>query len=131
MERCPKCGNPLILDGGECLYCKNARESGIEKGPVVSKPPFAPVSSTGLHLEIVNGQVFCTDCSFINGDLVIPSVVKGEMVTGVAEKAFINCSELVSVTIPDTVTTIGSQAFYQCGKLCSITLGKSVKVIGK
>ena len=91
MAICDNCGKPLILNGGKCSYC-GMPPKGESKPQVVLKPPFAPVSSTELRLEIVNGQVFCTDCSFIVGHLVIPTVVKGETVTGIVEKAFVNCS---------------------------------------
>ena len=44
-------------------------------------------------------------------------------------RAFINCSELIEVIIPNTVITIGEDAFLDCGKLKRLIIPKSVKSI--
>lgn len=63
----------------------------------------------------------------------IPSTVvkngKTYTVTSIA-RAFYECTELTSVTIPDSVTSIGEWAFYGCTKLTSITIPDSVTSIG-
>ena len=48
----------------------------------------------------------------------------------IAGKAFYNCDNLVSVTIPDGVVTIGTSAFHGCDNLISVTIGNSVATIG-
>lgn len=45
------------------------------------------------------------------GDVVIPREIDGWTVTTIADKAFSNCYDLTSVTIPDTVTNIGKDNF--------------------
>lgn len=45
--------------------------------------------------------------------------------------AFRNCSNLASVTIPNSVISIGSQAFEGCSNLTSVTIGNSVTSIGR
>ena len=50
-------------------------------------------------------------------DVVIPSYYKGNRVTSIGSNAFEDCSELTSITIPDSVTNIGDSAFYGCSKL--------------
>lgn len=42
--------------------------------------------------------------------------------TSIGDYAFSYCSELTSVTIPDSVTSIRKQAFYDCSGLTSITM---------
>jgi hypothetical protein len=49
--------------------------------------------------------------------------------TTIKDSAFYDCSNLTSVTIPDSVKTIGDKAFYECG-LTSVTIPDSVKTIG-
>ena len=60
------------------------------------------------------------------GDIVIPStVVKREVeytVTSIQSRAFLDCDELTSVTIPNTVTSIGSYIFEDCTNLASIVV---------
>ena len=51
-------------------------------------------------------------------------------VTTIGNYAFDRCTNLTSVTIPNSVTTIGSQAFNQCGNLTSVTIPDSVTTIG-
>jgi hypothetical protein len=48
----------------------------------------------------------------------------------IKEEAFINCSELVSVTLPDTVLEIRDLAFCGCKNLASIEIPSSVRLIG-
>ena len=48
----------------------------------------------------------------------------------IADYAFVSCSSLTSVTIPNSVTSIGSCAFRYCSSLTSITIPNSVTSIG-
>ena len=51
-------------------------------------------------------------------------------VTSIGEKAFVNCDNLQSVTIPNSVTSIDFSAFMWCGNLQSVTIPNSVTSIG-
>ena len=56
----------------------------------------------------------------------IPSQIDGIPVTMIDEYAFQNCTNLISVTIPDTVTCICNSAFYSSENLKSVTIPASV-----
>ena len=69
-----------------------------------------------------------------SGNVVIPEEVtymnRTRKVTSIGASTFYNCSNLTSVTIPNSVTSIGAIAFYGCSCLKSVTLGKSLTSIG-
>jgi hypothetical protein len=60
------------------------------------------------------------------GDFVIP-----DEVTSIGNGAFVNCTNLTSVTIPNRVTSIGDDAFSSCSGLISISIGNGVTSIGE
>ena len=64
-------------------------------------------------------------------NVVIPGSINGVTVTGIADNAFLNCTGLTSVTIPNSVTAIGKQAFSGCWNLTSVTIPNSVTSIGQ
>ena len=64
------------------------------------------------------------------GVVNIPSSAQGYKVTSIGYRAFANCKNLSSVTIPNSVTSINNYAFAYCTGLNSLTLGNSVTQIG-
>lgn len=65
----------------------------------------------------------------LSGELEIPSQINYPEVTGITytvtsvpTTAFIGCTELTSIIVPNTVTNIGEGAFSGCSRLTSITL---------
>ena len=72
---------------------------------------------------------------YVNGDLVIPSTITCNnttySVTSIGYHAFLCCSDLITVSIPNSVTSIGEFAFEYCYSLTSVTIPNSVTSIGK
>ena len=64
------------------------------------------------------------------GAVVIPSTLGNYPVGKIAAEAFLGCSKLTSVTIPNGVTSIGYGAFRDCSGLTSVTIPDSVTSIG-
>lgn len=75
----------------------------------------------------VNGQ-------YVYGAVNIPSSVKyngsNYTVTAIGKRAFMECSNLTSITISNSVTEIGDSAFDCCRGLTSVTLSNSLNKIG-
>ena len=75
-----------------------------------------------------------TEYNSYSGDVAIPKYleISGQRytVTSIGKSAFRECTELTSVTIPNSVTSIGEYAFFVCPDLTSVTMPNSVTSIG-
>ena len=60
----------------------------------------------------------------------VPSSFMGKPVIAIYDYAFLNCTSLTSIEIPDSVTSIGGGAFEYCRSLTSIEIPDSVTSIG-
>ena len=91
---------------------------------------FHQVFSEGLSLKsngnsyTVMGIGTCTDT-----DIIIPITYNGKPVTSIGEYAFLGCSNLTSIAIPNSITSIGMSAFSACDGLISITIPDSITSI--
>jgi hypothetical protein len=64
------------------------------------------------------------------GDVVIPSITNGLLVIGVADRAFVDCTNVTSVTLPTSITNLGVCAFWGCTSLASAAVNGSLTSIG-
>lgn len=85
----------------------------------------------GIHLTKYEGSYYvdsvgnCTDKK-----IVIPSTFKGLPVTGIGKLAFLDCTFIEEVVIPDSVTWIGDFAFTGCTSLSKVTLPDTLTWVG-
>ena len=69
-----------------------------------------------------------------SGNVIIPKSVwylgTEYLVTSIAKNAFFRCTELTSITFPNSITTILDDAFEGCSGLTNVTIPNSVTSIG-
>jgi hypothetical protein len=77
-----------------------------------------------------NGTISIYDYKGPGGSVTIPSTINDLTVTSIGANAFLSCTNLTSVTIPNSVTSIGNAAFEDCTSLTNVTIPNSVTSIG-
>ncbi len=84
--------------------------------------------------KTVEVTYYSSDNRGYSGDVIIPETVSYNgtvySVTAIGSFTFDNCTELTSVTIPESVTAIDMYAFWGCSGLTEITIPNSVTAIG-
>ena len=87
-----------------------------------------PLEGGDLYFDRNTGMILHCNHTVTAAD--IPSEIDGVAVTFIGEFAFYNCTELSSITLPDSITAIDQYAFYNCTVLESIVLPESLTEIG-
>ncbi|MBQ8927124.1 MAG: leucine-rich repeat protein, partial [Oscillospiraceae bacterium] len=103
--------------------------------PAAVLPAGAPLTAQAesfgeLTYAVYTDHVVITDCDKAAVNVTIPEEIGGLPVTGIGTWAFLNCTSLTSVTVPEGVTSIGQSAFVRCKSLSTIVIPESVTSIG-
>ena len=91
--------------------------------------PYGCLSRCNMHEAIISSNVISIGGQAFIGCSGLTSVTIPNSVTTIGDQAFQGCYELTSVTIPNSVTSIGNGAFQGCYELTSVTIPNSVTTI--
>lgn len=103
--------------------------------PMVASAEEAVVDGIIYNL-ISKDNIYTAEVKYFDykGYIKIPASISYQgieyKVTYIGEKAFYNCAQLVSVTLPETLDSIGNNAFENCTGIASIIIPDNVKSIG-
>ena len=90
---------------------------------------YEKLSETENNLVVVRGK------NLYAGDVKIPANITysdvSYVVTKIGDQAFMGCTELTSINMPNTITSIGSQSFEGTSKLENISFSENITTIGE
>lgn len=97
----------------------------------------SPISASAIDsvsgewsYDVEDGAITITGYSGTATELVVPSEIDGNKVSGIGAYAFLGSSTIENVVISDGVKTIGDSAFYECSALKTVSIGADVEEIG-
>ena len=112
----------MMLPAVACAY-----DIAVQNGDGVTI--YYNYSSDGTELIVTSGGTKYTDNVVIPKEVTYMNIIRKVIYIG--NKAFRECSNLTSVTIPNSVTGIGDNAFEGCTGLTSIEIPNSVTSISR
>ena len=120
---CTVCGSIGGSEGLSYTLSADGTYYSVSKGTCTDANIFIASSYKGLPVTTIGDSAFSV-CTNLTS-ITIP-----DSVTSICDYAFYGCTSLTNVTIPDSVTSIGNSTFIHCTGLTSVTIGNNVTSIG-
>ena len=80
----------------------------------------------GLQYEVYDDSVSIIGYSGLATEVIIPDQIEGLPVTSISGYAFLDCSNVTRIVLPESISTIGVQAFSNCTRLSEISIPERV-----
>lgn len=90
----------------------------------------APAPESDFEYGVSNGRAIIRKYKGAGGTVEIPATLGGDPVTGIKMQAFIECTSLKSVSMPESMTWIGDSAFAGCTGLEQVEFSPNLTTIG-
>lgn len=90
----------------------------------------APAPESDFEYGVNKGTATITKYKGAGGTVEIPATLGGYPVTGIQMQAFIECTSLKSVSMPESMTWIGDSAFAGCTGLEQVEISPNLTAIG-
>ncbi len=116
----------IAVDADNQYYSSD--EFGVLYNKDKSELILYPIENTRTTFPIPDSVKIIGERAFENCTSLV-SITIPDSVEIIGESAFRSCTSLVSIVIPDSVTTMGDYAFYSCSSLENVSFGNSVTTI--
>ena len=131
----PSCLYAYDFETGGIYYISNTEGNGLSvtSGPVKYQGNIVIPNGVSYSINAyksISGEVTAIDQRAFKECIDLTSISIPNSVVSIGEYAFQYCSGLTSLTIPNSVTTIDRGAFYGCSSINSITIPSGVKHFG-
>ncbi len=85
-----------------------------------------------IEFKTVDGEITITIAEYLGygGDVTVPAEIGGFRVATIKDEAFSNCSNIMSISLPEGITSIPNKCFENCISLTQVVLPETVRTIG-
>ena len=105
----------------------------MKRFPIILLLALSPLVATAqfsyVNYAVSGDTAYVASSPDAAGNIAIASSYDGYPVTSIGDDAFVGCSKLTGVTIPDSVTNIGAGAFITCTSLNNLIIPNGVTSI--
>ena len=122
---------PVTVKAADEAYTESVDSNGYVRENNETSEEGNLTTEDGLTYRIYSEESYAEITGY-NGNgknLIIPESLDGVPVTSIGQQAFVNCTTLESVEIPDSITRMGYWAFSGCSNLKQVKLSKNLKSI--
>lgn len=122
----------FVINPNRVLYYTSTNEDIVTP---YDESAFGAIITSNVYSESNGCILFDADLTEIGDEAFLnctplQSVILPDCVTNISGRAFRNCTNLTSINIPEGVISIGNSAFWRCFRLTSITLPDGLLSIG-
>ncbi|MCD8288661.1 MAG: leucine-rich repeat domain-containing protein [Prevotella sp.] len=111
--------------------CSSLTTVTFEEGTQIASIGKHVFDKTGITSVVIPSSVTSLELAAFANCASLTSVTfeEGSQLTTIGQNAFVYCTALTEITLPNSVTTIGIGAFSDCTSLATVNLGTSVETI--